>query len=437
MSGGGRSGSRAFRLSLSIVMLTLPGFAACELFFPVVASHNASDASTLDGAGSDGNEATVGPDVPTPPDAAVDASLCEAGFAACGPLCVDLTSDPNNCGVCGHDCSGAPCVMGACNGCVALTTATNPTALAVDPAYVYWTDGSSIWRINKDGSSNGQATPLVAGRAGAIVVVVPLQGNIYWTECPGGVFKCPGDVGCPSLEAGVALWSNGQPSTCATGMAADPDSGELYFTTLGNGNPIMHCSAQSCALPTPLGSAVGIYAVNMAAASGQVYWENGFGHTFWLFDCEDPCMSFNRSAPPLSGDVTINFVLPVRRTAISLTQDYVYWALQGAAPNQLVDSGGFLWRAALDGGDMEAGGELLVGTGTPSGVAATDTYFYFTDFNYRAVYRCAKAGCSTESVRVAAGQNHPGGLVQDDVAIYWSNYGSPGQADCTICKLAK
>ncbi len=41
---------------------------------------------------------------------------CQTGWAACGgPLCLDLQSDPLNCGACGNACpSGQPCQGGAC-----------------------------------------------------------------------------------------------------------------------------------------------------------------------------------------------------------------------------------------------------------------------------------------------------------------------------------
>jgi hypothetical protein len=46
--------------------------------------------------------------------ACVDAyCVCPAGLADCG-MCVDLATDPNNCGDCGVRCTGA-CVNGLCS----------------------------------------------------------------------------------------------------------------------------------------------------------------------------------------------------------------------------------------------------------------------------------------------------------------------------------
>lgn len=39
---------------------------------------------------------------------------CSVGTAQCGNTCADLSSDPQNCGSCGIDCGGSPCIGGAC-----------------------------------------------------------------------------------------------------------------------------------------------------------------------------------------------------------------------------------------------------------------------------------------------------------------------------------
>jgi hypothetical protein len=40
---------------------------------------------------------------------------CETqGLAECGGVCVDVASDPTNCGACGYACGGFACVLGSC-----------------------------------------------------------------------------------------------------------------------------------------------------------------------------------------------------------------------------------------------------------------------------------------------------------------------------------
>ncbi len=48
-------------------------------------------------------------------DNAVVGGSCAAGYTQCSLTCVDTTSDPNNCGSCGHVCApGVACVGGGC-----------------------------------------------------------------------------------------------------------------------------------------------------------------------------------------------------------------------------------------------------------------------------------------------------------------------------------
>jgi hypothetical protein len=45
--------------------------------------------------------------------------VCAEGLTYCGGACVDLQSDPNNCGACGASCAGGggTCVGGTLAGC--------------------------------------------------------------------------------------------------------------------------------------------------------------------------------------------------------------------------------------------------------------------------------------------------------------------------------
>ncbi len=53
---------------------------------------------------------------PPPPPPGDGGLMCMPGFLACGPICVDPTIDPMNCGSCGNACvyPNTTCVMGTC-----------------------------------------------------------------------------------------------------------------------------------------------------------------------------------------------------------------------------------------------------------------------------------------------------------------------------------
>ncbi|HEY6459949.1 MAG TPA: hypothetical protein VIY73_07345 [Polyangiaceae bacterium] len=62
---------------------------------------------------SAGAEASAGAQRSTPRFAAGE--VCRTGLTSCGPHCVDLTTDTNDCGGCGTQCAaGESCVDGAC-----------------------------------------------------------------------------------------------------------------------------------------------------------------------------------------------------------------------------------------------------------------------------------------------------------------------------------
>jgi hypothetical protein len=39
---------------------------------------------------------------------------CGSGSVCCGGACDGVQTDVHNCGSCGHDCMGSPCVGGVC-----------------------------------------------------------------------------------------------------------------------------------------------------------------------------------------------------------------------------------------------------------------------------------------------------------------------------------
>jgi hypothetical protein len=116
------------------VVPALIGLSSCSSSSPaaVLGGRESVDTGALPYDGTTGSADTGA----TPADASTHedtsepdsarAGDCGAGLTLCGIACVDLTTNPNNCGVCSNVCSGAAVVVACCaSKCVDNTTDPN------------------------------------------------------------------------------------------------------------------------------------------------------------------------------------------------------------------------------------------------------------------------------------------------------------------------
>lgn len=156
------------------------------------------------------------------PDVDIVGATCDA---------TGLATDSQNCGACGHDCGGGDCAGGVCQPVVLAVASGEPTDVAIDEQYVYWTsDDGKVGRVGKNG---GEPETVVAGVQRGLARLTVDENRVYYREIedPSGV-----------ANIGAAAKDGASPFTVATNQpglgSLTSDGTSLYWartddTTLG------------------------------------------------------------------------------------------------------------------------------------------------------------------------------------------------------------
>ncbi|HMG57155.1 MAG TPA: hypothetical protein VK601_26830, partial [Kofleriaceae bacterium] len=145
----------------------------------------------------------------------------DAGSSTCSSQ-IDLTSDPDNCGACGHSCNGGACQASLCQPVALAIGQNNPQGIAVDTGNVYWTSGDGT--VQRMAIAGGAPTTLASGQTSPFGVAVDAT-RVYWTNKAG--------AGSGGAVMSVLIAGGGQ-QTLASAQGA-PDrvivtGGALYWT---------------------------------------------------------------------------------------------------------------------------------------------------------------------------------------------------------------
>jgi hypothetical protein len=297
---------------------------------------------------------------------------------------VDLDVDSKNCGACGHDCLGGPCMAGKCQPLVLATGEKTPWGIAIDATSIYWTTYDTIRSCAKN---NCVPTTLASNQQFPRGITTDAS-NVYWTTAT-NVQQCPKN-NCTS------------PNVLATAQAplgVATDGTDVFFAASGGG-VVQRCAVSGCNnLPTTLVSPFQPYYVAIDKQNLFLTSQDG------VRQC-----AFNSCGP------TLKVITYSGAYGLALDATNVYFTTNGQVQKCAVSGCGSPTTLATSGALALA-------------VDATDVYWAGANST---IQKCATGGCNEMPTTIATGQLAPYALAVDSTAVYWTSYSSG-----TVSRLAK
>jgi hypothetical protein len=347
-------------------------------------------------------EAPVDGAIPT--DAATESAPLEAGPDVDGNACgADLSTDPLNCGTCGHDCLGGTCSLGVCQPVTiqaGIEGTETVTDFAIDSTWIYYLF------VANTGDHSLQKVPLAGGTPQTLVDLGTEAGTdlfvdatfAYWISADASgqpqLRKAPLASGAASTVADPLGSSSADvPAVATDGVSmywADP-SGTISKVSLGGGTPAALATTQSVA-STPV----------VAVDTTSFYW------TTTTYDLKKVGLNGGTPILVVSASSGLGFA-----GGMAVNTSFAYW------------NGSGIWEAPVVGGVPTQ----LVGSGSTGHIVIDSASIYWNDS--ATVYQVPLGGGNPVTLATTSPISTPRGLAVDATALYWA----PG--DARIYRLAK
>jgi hypothetical protein len=321
-----------------------------------------------------------------------DAALAEAA-AADHAAPVDATNPGKDTGTTpGFDSGPAPCA-----GCKVLATVLDgsPVSLALDPTYVYWTEGGSSGAIRQVKRTGGAAATLDGTLSYPQIVKVD-DPYVTWSAS-----------GASSGNGTVSLQHIGSPTTPGTSLTAPfgvaIDGASIYWVSSAGGGVTAWSAPLSGGAGGSLGVATGAFVPQgMAVSASSIYFvaylSGGGGGLFQL---------------PITGGTPTEIWTgdsASQPVDVTLDSNNIYWTDQGD---------GAVYSMPLDGGTVSTMASKPTVTG-PVRIAVDSTNVYFSDTAGMALYKVAIGG--TTPTALVKGLGVVGVAADDsDSSVYFSS----------------
>ncbi len=333
------------------------------------------------------------------------------GDVAVGP-CGDTSSDPHNCGRCGHDCLGGECSAGMCEpfALVPPDAGSRPFHIVLQGQYVYWTDFLAN-TLNRTDTQSLQSTVLYYGGFGVDGLAADDAG-IYFADIS-NIYRCSLG-GCPTAQ---------------TLVSGDGGSTPYFVTVDENGvywddqdTMDVHAVPKSGGTPRTIYTGPGDAGLDGLRADGRYVYVAGADGTIVRIP-EDGGASL-----PMNPGLQ----LP-NAWELTLDSQNLYWSQDD--PNNGPGS------INVIGLGTQSPRPFITNQPQPGGIAVDSQNLYWTNigtnlnFMSGSVAMCPLASCNSP-LTIASAQHLPRDMATDGVAVYWANYGN-GDFDGSLMRVAK